>query len=132
MTWPYPGDSPAARARRVAHAYRAALSVEAPAACEKLDKRMRDLGQMWVVPDLITVDEDQWLTPAQAADLACVDTNTIRQMRRRGIVQGRRNPRGTWEYRAGDIIASFARPRGRSASVTVTLHASGTTVPTAT
>lgn len=130
MSWPYPGDGPAARARRVAHAYRAALETQAPDACRTLDEQMRRFGQQWVVPDVLIIDdEDEWLPPSRAADLACVEADAIRQMRRRGVLKGRRDPAGNWQYRAGDIVDVFLRPRGRTRGVTDTLHASGSSVP---
>lgn len=126
--WPYPGDSPNARARRVAHAYRATLETYAPLACQQLDNRMRDLGQHWVTPDHITIDPDQWLSPAQAADLMCVETDTIRQMRRRGILTGRKTGHH-WQYQTREIEQAFAQPRERNRTVTDTMPTTGTTAP---
>lgn len=126
--WPYPGDSPNARIRRVAHAYRATLEVYAPLACRDLDQRMIGMGQQWVVPSMITVDPDQWLTPAQAADLLCVEVDSLRQLRRRGLLTGRRNGKH-WEYQAREIESAFARPRGRNRSVTDTIRNVGRSVP---
>lgn len=110
--WPYPGDSPIARARRVAHAYRARLHDINTQACDEMDKRMRDWGQDWVIPRVVAYDPGEWLTPAEAADLAAVDTDTLRQLRRRGRLSGRRNGR-SWEYRAADVLALNTTPRRR-------------------
>lgn len=118
--WPYPGDSPAARARRVAQAYRATLDVYAPRACADLDARMRNLGQQWVVPGVVTYDPDEWVDPAKAAELACVEVDAIRQMRRRGVIRGRQVGK-RWEYRVGEIEKAFMRPRSRNATVTDTI-----------
>lgn len=128
--WPFPGDSPAARARRVAQAYRAMLDHHAPRACADLDRRMRNMGQHWVVPGVVTqYDPEQWLSPAEAAELACVEVDAIRQMRRRGIIAGRRNGR-QWEYQVREIESAFTRVRGRKATVTDTITNSGTGVST--
>lgn len=126
--WPYPGDSPNARIRRVAHAYRATLEMYAPLACRELDTRMRNMGQHWVVPHAITVEPDQWLTPAQAADLMCVEVDAIRQLRRRGVITGRRVD-NRWQYQVREIENAFARPRSRNRTVTDTIANTGRSVP---
>jgi len=128
MTWPYPGDGPAARARRVAQAYRSALEQAAPALCYTLDGQMRALGQTWIVPERMMFDPDEWLSPSQAADLACVEIPTIRQMRHRKVIKGRHNGKH-WEYQVKEIMAAFARPRGRNRNVTDTLTPNGSSVP---
>lgn len=116
-TWPYPGDSPVARARRIAQAYRAALRVQMPALCDQLDDMMTGYGEGWVAPAVITVDEDQWLTPGEAADLACVKVPAIGQMRRRGVLAGTETPDG-WRYRYRDVLHAMTgtRSRGESAA----------------
>lgn len=126
--WPYRGDSAIARARRVAHAYRAALVDNAPAAAEQLDARMRSFGQHWVVPVAFNLDPHQWISAAQAAELACVELDAIRQMRKRGVINGRRRD-GRWEYTVREIENSFVRARGRNRDVTDTVPSSGSTMP---
>lgn len=113
MTWPYPGDSALARARRVAHAYRARLHAADPQACAALDATMRGWGQGWVVPRVVTVDPGAWLTPAEAADLAVMSTDQLRILRARGRITGRRVG-NRWEYQAADVIALSANPRQRN------------------
>lgn len=110
--WPFPGDAPLARARRVAHAYRSRLSELAPEACAELDARMRRWGQGWAVPRVVTYTPDSMLTAAEAADLAACDPATLRQYRARGLLAGHRRG-NTYRYRAGDVIALFARKRQR-------------------
>jgi hypothetical protein len=112
-TWPYPGDRPAARARRVAQAYRAALLDHAPGKCAELDDLMRQWGQTWVVPRVVTYHPDDWLSVHQAADLAAVELATLRGLRMRGRLVGRPNGR-TWEYQAKDILALNANKRRRT------------------
>lgn len=103
MTWPYPGDGPVARARRVAHAYRERLLAVNPDECARLDAAMAQWGQRWAMPRVVTVDVDDWLPLADAADLAMVAPATLRQWRRRGKLAGRRTDEG-WEYKARDVL----------------------------
>jgi excisionase family DNA binding protein len=112
--WPYPGDSPTARARRVAHAYRARLQSIAPDQSDALDHLFTSMGEIWVAPRVITVQVDEWLTPEQAADLGGVGVATLRAWRSRGRLTGVRTPGGEWRYRAGDILALITKPRGRT------------------
>lgn len=111
--WPYPGDSPVVRARRVAHAYRAKLADIDPQACAQLDATMRKFGQQWAVPRVLTYDPAAWLNPTEAADLAGVRPDTLRIWRLRGLLVGRKTEAGEWEYRASDIIALTTKPRTR-------------------
>ena len=112
MTWPYPGDSPVARARRVALAYRTVLLQVDEAACRALDERMFGWGQSWVAPQIAVVQPDDWLPSTLAADLAGVEAATVRRWRLRGRIEGRWRA-GRWEYRAGDVIAVLAAIRRR-------------------
>jgi hypothetical protein len=113
MTWPYPGDSPLARARRIAHAYRARLRPADPEACAELDDLMARWGETWAVPTIDLHDLDAWLTPAEAADFACVRPAQLRDWRRRGRLTGRQRHDGTWEYQARDVLQLLANTRTR-------------------
>lgn len=111
-TWPYPGDGPLARARRVAHAYRAVLVGIDPDACAALDRNMRRWGQGWAIPRVVTYDPEAMLTPSEAADLLACDPATLRELRARGRLVGVKEGR-TWRYRAADVIALTVNPRSR-------------------
>ncbi len=113
MTWPYPGDGPLARAKRVAHAYRARLQLADPAACEELDRLMAQWGQRWAIPVTHRFHEDQWISAADAAELGCVEPATLRQWRLRGRLTGRSTGPRSWEYRAGDVLDLAAKARDR-------------------
>jgi Helix-turn-helix domain len=112
-SWPYGGDSPIARARRVAQGYRARLDALDPASCAELDRLFADLGERWVAPRLLTVADDDTLTAAEAADLAGVSLNTVRVWRARGRLTGEQDARGSWRYRAGDVIELISNRRRR-------------------
>lgn len=116
--WPHPGDSPEARARRVAHAYRAKLDQIAPGECRQLDQMMSRWGQHWVTPRVLSADPDEWLSTADAADLAGVQPDTIGRMRRRGRLTGRQINARKWEYQAAEIFDTFVRKRTRTDNIT--------------
>lgn len=115
MTWPYPGDSPLAIARKVAIAYRTHLRSIAPHLCDQLDDTMRTYGQTWVVPTLVTVPDDATLTAAQAAEYLHVSVARIRSLRREGRLQGCLVG-VVWTYRAEDVRRLMATPRQRRRS----------------
>lgn len=112
--WPYPGDSPVAKARRVAQAYRARLDAIAPDQVADLDATFSDWGERWIAPRLTMFDLDDLLTPGQAADLGGVDTATVRVWRARGRIVGHRDHDGSWRYLARDVVALISAPRTRS------------------
>jgi hypothetical protein len=129
MPWPFPGDAPVVRARKVAWAYRQIAEVADPQATHALDRRMVGFGQHWVVPREVVYEDDEWITAAQAAELACVDPAHLRTLRRRGRLIGQIAPNGrSYEYRAGDIYALLT-VRRRARSVSDTLTDDGTRVP---
>ena len=115
MTWPFPGDSPTARARRVALAYRARLLMLNPAACEALDAQMRNMGQRWVAPTIQAHRMDDWVPPRVAAELAAVELATLREWRRRGRLTGRKRD-GRWEYQVRDVLALSTATRRRGST----------------
>lgn len=84
--WPYAGDTPLQRARRLAIAYRQHLRTTNPELCAALDEAARSYGEGWVCESLLTTPDDELLTTAQAAELAGVDIETVRQWRKRGYV----------------------------------------------
>jgi hypothetical protein len=127
--WPFRGDSPVVVARRVAAAYRARLALADAQSCAELDDLVAHRwGQTWAVPRIETVDAGDWLTPGQAADLASVKVDTIRQWRHRGRLSGVELD-GRWWYLAEDIMNLGWSKRRREAAVTDTVVASGRSVP---
>lgn len=84
--WPHAGDTPLQKARRIVGAYRARLKAIAPEACADVDATMRAFGETWMLEHLVTTDAKSMVTTADAAELAGVDVETVRQWRRRGYV----------------------------------------------
>lgn len=83
-SWPWP-DSPIKRRERVALSYRAALARADPVACKELDEQMVVFEQRWVVPQVVTHQDDDLLTAALAADYAAVSLRTVYVWRQRGL-----------------------------------------------
>lgn len=83
--WPWPADTPLDRARRVAQSYREALLARVPDLCGQLDRRMVQLGQGWVAPQLDRYHELDLLTVLEAAEYCQVQVKTIYEWRRRGL-----------------------------------------------
>lgn len=110
--WPFPGDSPVVKARRVALAYRARLAEVDPEGCAVIDKRVERWGQGWAVVRLQTFELDQWISVKDAAELASVQVRQIAAWRRMGRLRGRRAG-NTWEYLVRDVLSLSTTPRSR-------------------
>ena len=126
--WPFPGEPPLVRARRVAHAYRA-LAADAGADTTELDNLIKTWGESWAVPRLTTCGPDDMLTASEAGDLLATSAAAINNLRRKGRLPGTKDGNGRWKYRARDVTALSARPRSRKPRATDTLHDNGRSVP---
>lgn len=112
--WPFDGDSPLARARRIAHMYRQGLYNVDPDSCAELDQRAKSLGEEWAAPRLVHYEDDQWLRPVHAADYLCVKPDALRLLRNRGRLTGKLID-GVWHYRVAELRkVAEKRPRGES------------------
>lgn len=83
--WRWPADSPLRRRERVAQSYRAALALVAPDVCAQMDAEMVEMGQGWVVPQVVTHGEDDLLTADLVADFAHVSVKTVYQWHHQGL-----------------------------------------------
>lgn len=113
--WPWPGDSPLDRARRVARTYRDALAAARPEACRQLDAQLADLGQSWIIPQVVVYNQDDLLTIELVAAMCDVKNGTVAQWRRRGL-RVMNTPDGP-RYRVADVLEYHARLRRRRARV---------------
>lgn len=110
--WPFSGDAPLARARRIARAYRELAAAADLSRCAELDELCSAWGETWVAPRVVRYDLDDWLTPAEAADAAAVSVAAVRQWRHRGRLAGRHTKDG-WRYLAREVLALAAEVRRR-------------------
>ena len=83
--WPWPNDSALMRARRVAASYRAVLEDSDPGACHELDARMAEMGIDWIVPQIVSYTDDDWLSAEQVAAYAGVSLSTAYSWRQLGL-----------------------------------------------
>ena len=115
--WPYPGDNPLVRARKVAQMYRARLRALNEEACDQADAAAQQFGETWVVPKVVTAHDDDLLDPADAADFLCTSTANIRRLRLAGRLNGHDTDSG-WKYKGADLRnLQHARPRGGVAKI---------------
>ena len=122
-TWPFPGESPVARARRVALAYRAAVEAHAPEqVLHDLDRIIaREWGEAWAAPRVLIHGPDDALSAAEAGALICISAAAINNLRRAGRLTGHKDPAGHWRYRAREVSRLSSEVRRRSARATDTL-----------
>lgn len=111
--WPFPGDNPLVRARKVAQMYRAHLRALSVDLCDEADATAVQFGETWAVPQVVTVDDHMLLTPAQAADWLCVSMDNVRRLRLTGRLPGEKTRSG-WRYRLADLKALQQSTRRRS------------------
>lgn len=109
-SWPYPGDSPLVRARKVAQSYRAHLHAANPDVCAAVDDMVKAFGETWAVPRIVIHDRGALLTAAEAADYSCLSPAALRQLRRRGRLTGHQLD-GCWYYRVTDLDNLAAKRR---------------------
>lgn len=114
--WPYPGDSPLVRARKIAQSYRAHLHAANPDICAAVDDMATAFGETWIVPRVVTATDDDELTAGEAADYLCISTAALRQLRGRLRRQGRQfgvKREGEWRYTVRELRDLQASTRRR-------------------
>jgi hypothetical protein len=117
--WPWPGDSPEDRAKRIALAYRRQLAAVDPLAAVALDDHWACVGAGWVKPATAPLDLDEWLTPGEMADKLHIDPRRMRDWARRNKIRVL-DVRGVRKYCVGDVIEYMRQVRLRRVSSTIT------------
>src|SRR4029077_14471417 len=107
--WAFPGDSPMARMRTLALAYRAiGVTSESPATraqCEQLDALAARFGEKWLTPHEVAYSDDDYIDREDVAVLLAIKLNSVSKLaKRRNLktypVAGDKRRK---QYRAGDI-----------------------------
>ncbi len=113
--WPFPGDSPVARARKMALAFRAALEEVKPELVEDLDDRFLQWGERWHTSRPAPYEPDEWIPTKEAADLINLSVGALSSLRVSGRIKGRlRRPRGRgFEFKVADVLELSTKLRGR-------------------
>lgn len=110
--WPFPGDSPLDRARRVAASYREAAR-SAGVEVERLDAHFARLGESWA-GGVVAVADDELLTAAEVEDRLSIPAPRVRQWRARGMLEPA--AASPTRYRVGDVRQLEAAMRTRRSS----------------
>lgn len=103
--WPYKGDSPNVKSRKVALVYREHLKAVNPRLAERIDEAMKSFGQSWVLKNAAQRDSQDWVLAREAAELLGVTVGAIRQARSRGKLQGEEFRPGLWRYKVEEIMS---------------------------
>lgn len=75
LTWPWPGDTPTERARRIANSLLGLLSAPERAL---MVERAHALGETWLGETLVIHEPDETITTRDAAAMLSVGEDTIR------------------------------------------------------
>lgn len=103
--WPWPGDTPTERARRIANSLLALLPAEER---PTWIKRAHELGETWLGETIVTHELDDVLTPADAGRLLAVTPAILRNWVRLGVLQ-----RTGTGYTVKDLLDAAAEIRKR-------------------
>lgn len=96
--------------------YRAALGAASPRMRDECDATATGYGETWVAPRVVTAADDDWLTPADAADYLCVSVAEVRRLRLAGRLTGTKDG-DQWRYRVADLRALQTATRRRNRPV---------------
>lgn len=112
--WPWPTDTTQLDfARRLLQGYRAALLDVDAESCGKLDEFATAHGHHWVKPMLVTVGDDDLVDAAEAAAIAGVAVQTIRQWAYRKHIARHYAVGHPTRYRVGEVLTFADEVRNR-------------------
>lgn len=100
--WPWPGDTPCERARRIANSLLALMPDEEQV---RHVRTARGLGESWLGANLLRWGVEDVITTAEAAELVHVKPSTIRWWHSKGRLANR----GTGKYLVGEVLDAAAR-----------------------
>ncbi len=104
--WPWPGDTPAERARRIANAMLAMVPEEQR---QVAVRHAHELGETWLGVEVVMWGPEDIVTTREASTVAHVGESTIRKWHSEGhlvnVTTGR--------YRVVDVLECSARMRDR-------------------
>lgn len=110
--WPFPGDTLLDQARRIARSYREALAEHSPETCRSIDWKLAEWGVTWIQPQLVTIDENEWVTVDTAADHTGLTAAAIyKWCSRDGRIERHKGNDGRVRVRIGDVLAANAELR---------------------
>lgn len=104
--WPWPGDTPTDRARRIANSLLVQL---APDQQREAIVAARAVGETWLGADLLRFEADDIVTTEQAAQLVHVSPAMIRKWHSRGLLERAGDQPG--RYRVGAVLGCAAQLR---------------------
>lgn len=111
--WPFPGDSPLIRARKVAWAYRAALAELKPEIADDLDDRLaRQWGERWIT-GTAAYGPDDWVTSGEAGEILGMSPGRVGQLRVEGRIKGVLEGGKRFKYKVSDVYALSENVRRR-------------------
>lgn len=106
--------------------YRTHLHTANREVCDRIDEAMRHIGQTWILPKVVTYELDALVSASEAAAVAGVGVETVRQWRKRGYVarDGSRrhlivrglSEKGSPMFNVGEVLEVIATTRSRKSS----------------
>lgn len=118
LHWPWPGDAPVVRARKIAWAYRAALEEIAPDKVAELDARFRQWGERWPAP-VRHYEPHEMVTAEEAGDILALSGGAVSSLRVNGRIKGHYDkPTRRFLYRVEDLHKLSSTLRRRKPSTT--------------
>lgn len=100
--WPFPGESPRTRSRKIAWAYRAELQEVAPERAAELDARFVSWDESWVCPTRSFAPDDL-VTANEAGTLIGKSGRYVSAMRVNGWLKGKRDGK-RYLFKVSDVF----------------------------
>lgn len=122
--WPWPGDTPLDRARRVAASYREALYRHFPDDAMDLDEKFVEWGEIWVAPQLdADVNFEEYVTIDVAAQYVGLSAKAVYAWVYRKTIDGQKGNDERLRVKLGDVLEESRRLRRKRAAKNPQRHA---------